>query len=254
MASLADLKWYLSGAGNTNPANSLGGGIGQAFTSQTVTGFAVSGYGLSSAEGNPPGIGTLTYNNTDQTMTWAAPGDTEGPATPVSVNGLHVIHSATFGYLVVNKTGAGTPGSVIVQSLTVEPNLNNLFDDISKDESYAGSVDYRCFYIWNTNPTDTLITAAVYVQSQPSGADSVEIGLDPAGVNDGSASAVTIADESTAPAGVTFSAPSDSASALSIGDLPPDQGIAIWVKRTVPANTLAGTPQDIVQLAVEVRF
>ena len=35
--------------------------------------------------------------------------------------------------------------------------MNNLFDDVVPEESIAGLVDYRCFYIWNSNVTSAII-------------------------------------------------------------------------------------------------
>lgn len=115
--------------------------------------------------------------------------------------------------------------------------LNNLFDDVSDVEAAAGDTEYRCFYVKNTHGTDSLSSAAIYIASNTPSADTaLAIGLDPAGV---SANGTTIANESTAPAGVTFSAAANSGAALAIGTLGPGDFQAIWVRRVVDADAVA---------------
>ena len=254
MATLSDLNWYLSGgAANTDPAASLGGAKGGQIGAQTVSG-SMAGVSVDRSEGNPEGGGTLTYLQGDGTLAWAAAGDTAGTAGDVSADGEYVLFSGTAGYLVVTVTNTLLPGANDSQTISITQPRNALFDDISKDESFDGDTEYRCFYVWNDHASDSLIECAAYIANQPAGADSIEIGLDSGGVNDGSTAAVTVANESTAPSGVTFSAPSDSAGAITIGDIPAGQGIAVWVKRTVPTRTLTSTPNDTMKIAIEVRY
>ena len=49
----------------------------------------------------------------------------------------------------------------------------------------------------------------------------------------------TVADESTAPSGVSFSQPTTFAGGLSIGDIPTGQHKAVWVRRVVNAAAAA---------------
>lgn len=114
--------------------------------------------------------------------------------------------------------------------------LHNLFDKVTGAESTPGDTEYRCLYVRNAHGSLTLEAAAVYIHTNTPSADStIEIGLDPAGVN---GTATTIANESAAPAGVTFSTPG-SGSPLSIGDIPAGQHQAIWVKRIISAAAAA---------------
>lgn len=129
-------------------------------------------------------------------------------------------------------------GGVISSTEVSATAMNNLFDNVSDAEATAGDTEYRCAYIVNTNGTDTLNSAAIYIQSNtPSGDSALNIGLDPVGNGDGSTDgiAATIANESTAPAGVTFSAAADSGSALAIGTLGPGEGRAVWFRRVIGA-------------------
>lgn len=120
--------------------------------------------------------------------------------------------------------------------------LNNLFDDVAGDEAAAGDVEYRCIFILNNHASLVLQGAKVWLSDEVAGGAAVAIGLDPAGVTakgSASAQAAEIATESDAPAGVSFSSPTDKASGLSIGDIAAGSVAAIWVRRTVAALTSA---------------
>lgn len=130
--------------------------------------------------------------------------------------------------------------------------LHNLFDAVSGQESAAGDVEYRCLYVLNNHGTLTWQQVKAWIAAQTDSPDTaVAIGLDPAGVGDGSATGVatTIADESAAPAGVGFTQPTDAAP-LAVGDIPPGQAIAVWVRRTVNAGAAAFNA-DTAQLRAE---
>lgn len=119
--------------------------------------------------------------------------------------------------------------------------LNNLFDDITGDENAASDVEYRCLFIHNSHATLTWLDPKVWIGSETSGGASVAIGIDTTAastIGASSAQALEVADEGTAPAGVSFSSPTSKATGLSLGDLPAGQCRAIWVRRTA-ANTAA---------------
>lgn len=132
-------------------------------------------------------------------------------------------------------------GKYISTTDIVDATANNLFDDISGDENAASTVDYRCFFVYNSHGTLTWQSAKAWIFSEVAGGASIAIGLDPAGVvavGSSSAQAASITNETTAPAGVTFSSPTTKSAGLSIGNIPPGQCQAIWVRRTA-ANTSA---------------
>lgn len=114
---------------------------------------------------------------------------------------------------------------------------SNYFDDVSSAEASAGDTEYRCVYVHNNHGTLTLIGAKVWIQANtPSGDTDVAIGLGSSAVN---GTEQTVADESTAPTGVTFSQPTTFAGGLSIGDIPPGQHKAVWVRRVVNSGAAA---------------
>lgn len=98
--------------------------------------------------------------------------------------------------------------------------------------------DYRAVYVWNGGTTN-VIGARAYLSVLTDGAAGVAVGVDPRPVS----SLVAFAPQSVetdggyaAPAGVTFSAPTDYTGGAVLGDLPPGYGRAVWVKR-VPGGT-----------------
>lgn len=122
--------------------------------------------------------------------------------------------------------------------------LHNLFDIVSSAEASAGDTEYRCFYVHNNHGTLTWQSVKVWIQTQtPSPDTSVEIALAGEGVN---GTAETVANESTAPVGETFSAPASEGAALSIGNIPAGQHQAIWVKRIVSASAAAYNTDSVV--------
>lgn len=116
---------------------------------------------------------------------------------------------------------------------------NAIWDNVAGAESSSGDVEYRCWYVHNNHATLTLVGAVIWISSPTdSTGDEIDIGLGTAAIN---ATEQTVANESTAPSGVTFSRPSSFGAGLIIGDLPPTQHKAIWERRTVNAGAAAKT-------------
>lgn len=125
----------------------------------------------------------------------------------------------------------------VKSSTAIGAGLHNLFDVVSSAESSAGDTEYRCFYVHNAHATLTMQNSVIWIQSNTTSADtSIEIGLGSSAVN---GTEQTVANESTAPTGVTFSAPSSFGTALSIGNIPAGQHKAVWIKRIVNAAAVA---------------
>lgn len=115
--------------------------------------------------------------------------------------------------------------------------VTTLFDDVSGAEAVSGDVEYRAVYVNNSNGTLALISPKVFIQTNtPSSDSTIEIGLGTSAVN---GTEQTVANESTAPTGVTFSSPSNYATGIALGDIPAGQHRAVWVKRTINAGAAA---------------
>lgn len=125
-------------------------------------------------------------------------------------------------------------GGIISTTELVDNSLHNLFDVVSSAEASAGDTEYRCIYVKNTHGTLTLQSAKTWIQTQST--VPLAIALAGEGLN---GTAETVADESTAPTGETFSSPTVEGSALSFGDMAPGETYALWVRRTVPSSQAA---------------
>lgn len=124
---------------------------------------------------------------------------------------------------------------------------NNLFDDVSGAEAAAGDTEYRGAYVKNNHGSLTLQAAALWIDALTSSPGTeFDLGLDPAAV--GSDSSTTIANENTAPAGVTFSRPTSKGAGLLNADIPAGSKKAFWIRRTVTAGAAAASDSGSIRL------
>lgn len=135
-----------------------------------------------------------------------------------------------------------TGGDISATEIT-DDTLNNLFDDVSGDESLSGLVDYRKIFIKNENASADLESTKLWIESLTSSEDDeIDIstttnltGSDPTGdgqsyVRPTSKTHADVLDLSTISAGGDYS--------------------AVWIRRTVSAGASAYT-NDSAQLKVE---
>lgn len=138
-------------------------------------------------------------------------------------------------------TVAGSLGDQVSTTQITDNSLNNLFGDVSAAENAASTPQYKCFFVHNANTANAYQNAVMWLSSEVAGGASIAIGVDPtaaSAVGAATAQALTIANEETAPAGVTFSAPTTQGAGISLGSIPADSVKAVWV-RVTPANTAA---------------
>jgi hypothetical protein len=122
---------------------------------------------------------------------------------------------------------------------------NNLWDDVTGDEASAGDTEYRGFYIKNKHATLTWQSVFFWISSLTSSADTeFDVALAAEAVN---TSMATIANESTAPATVTFTGRPRRAAGLSIGNMPAGQFKGLWIRRTVTAGAAAASDTGTVR-------
>lgn len=143
-------------------------------------------------------------------------------------------------------------GKYISTTEITDNTLNNLFDDISGDENAASTVDYRCVFIHNAHASLTLQSPKAWISAEVANGASIAIGLDTtasSAIGDSSVQALTIANETTAPAGVSFSAPTTKGTGISLGNIAAGYCVAIWVRRTAANN--AALNNDGATLKVE---
>lgn len=138
-------------------------------------------------------------------------------------------------------TAAGSLGDQISTTTIPDATLNALFDDISGAENAASTVDYRCIFVHNSNGANALQNAVMWLSAEVAGGASIAIGVDPtaaSAIGSGSQQALTIANETTAPAGVTFSSPTTAGAGISLGTINAGYCRAVWFRRTA-ANSAA---------------
>lgn len=150
-----------------------------------------------------------------------------------------------------NTTAQADPnaslGDQVSTTVTPDATANAVFDDITGAENAASTVDYRCQFVDNTNTLNTLVGPKLFIASEVAGGASISIGVDPTATSARGAAtqqAVIIANETTAPAGVTFSAPTTLATGLALSDIPAGSVKAFWLRRTA-ANTAALTGDGV---------
>jgi hypothetical protein len=124
--------------------------------------------------------------------------------------------------------------------------MNNIFDNVSASEASAGDVEYRALDLYNSgDATATLVN--FYFDPNTSSADTVL-----AVATEGSPidSTLSIADESTAPAGgLSFTEP-DSGSMKSLPDIADGSYCRLWIRRTV-SSSASNTSSDAATLKWE---
>lgn len=114
---------------------------------------------------------------------------------------------------------------------------STIFDGVTGTEAAAGDIEYRCIYVHNAHASLSLDNAVAWLAANtPSTSTDMAIGIGTSALN---ATEQTVADEQTAPAGVTFSAAASKGAGISLGSIPAGQSRAIWLRRTVSAGAAA---------------
>lgn len=138
---------------------------------------------------------------------------------------------------ILQRLSGGAANASAIASLGGAKSSNtvplNFFDDVSSAEAVAGDTEYRCFYVHNAHATLTLQNAVIWLTANTTG-NRIAIGVGSSAIN---GTEQTVADESTAPAGVTFSQPSSKGAGLALGSIPAGQHRAVWIRRVIPAST-----------------
>lgn len=123
--------------------------------------------------------------------------------------------------------------------------MNNLFDDVSSAEATAGRTEHRAVDVTNTG--DAAATSVAFFMdpetTSPSSQIDAGIAASPIG------STTSVANETTAPSGVTFQHYT-SASKLVLPDIPVGGYCRLWLRRVVTAGA-SGTSNDTGTLNVE---
>jgi hypothetical protein len=135
-------------------------------------------------------------------------------------------------------------GAFVSTTLVNNTAIDNLFPDTKGPENLAGSSDYQCLFIVNTNLINVLQSPVVWFTAVPT-SPLVAVAVDSIGVTDLSSmapQATTIPNKNTTPIGVgAFTTPTSKAAGLGLADIGPGQTCAVWIQRTAtgsPANAV----------------
>ena len=240
---------YLSGgASNTNPNASLGGVIsatklyGQAVSYSTTS---MAGITLLDGASLPANVDLHFDFSTSELYVTESPQFGTEIRVDVSVDDEYVLHMpGDDSTMTVSVVSASLPAADEMHTVSASAILHNLFDLVSSAESKIGDINYRHVYFKNITPS--VIRFGVSVLSQLNGMDYIEIGVEnsTAGTTD-----TLLANESTAPVGVSFSAPTY-AGFSTLLEADPNLHVGIFLKRTVLALTDLSTPEDSLTLAL----
>lgn len=241
---------YSGGASNSNPTASIGGVISSAGMVGCNVVFSATITGVTPLDASTvyAGVGELEFEASTFSFRWKAPGSSSfGPDTVADEDGGYSIEGfddnqsiqilVDFSSLPVTDQNVNT---------TITYIRNNLFADIDPAEALAGSNKYRALYLYNNHPTETIIEAGISIGEQTPGEDNIRVGAAVTGVGNGSSTGViaTVANENTAPAGVTFSTPSTDETRIILGDLAPGECVGFWVHRECPAAVSERTQKN----------
>jgi hypothetical protein len=126
---------------------------------------------------------------------------------------------------------------------------SSVFGSFLASEAAAGRTEYRCLYVHNGHSTLTAENVRAWVSSNTPGAQTtIDIGVGSSAVN--GVEQVT-GNEIVVPTGVTFYAASTLAAALALGNIPPGQHRAIWLRLTVTAGA-AADPDEPYNIRIEL--
>ena len=138
---------------------------------------------------------------------------------------------------------ASTPAASIGKYMSTtdidDATVENIFSNITAAEAAAGKTVYRCFFVYNAHASQSWDSVKVWMDSQTVGGGDVTVGLDPAGAvtyNQAGAQAAVPTNDTTAPASVSFSAPTSEGAALSLGSIGALKCYAVWLRLVVPAD------------------
>jgi hypothetical protein len=148
--------------------------------------------------------------------------------------------------------GAGntSPGAALGGAMStagggvVDDNIkNDLFDDVSAGEAAAGDIEYRGIYCAvKTGATGSLDAPKAFIsQDSANGSDIIDIALADEAIN---VAMETIADESTAPVGPSFSHPTTYAGGLALNGgsaMVANDERGLWVRRSITAAAPSGS-------------
>lgn len=142
----------------------------------------------------------------------------------------------------VANGGADTNlGKYCTTGVLTSASLHAVFTEVSDVDNAASIVEYQCVFLHNNHATLSYDTVVVYMSGSVAGGTEFAFAVDStaaSAVGGAGAQALTIANKTTAPAALSFTAPTTEGTGLSLGNIAAGFVKAIWVRRTA-ANSAA---------------
>ena len=134
----------------------------------------------------------------------------------------------------LNNTNPNLSLGGIASNTEASSSTDGLFDSVLSAQAESGSVEYRAISIKNTS-SELSPNVIVYISRETTGlSDTIAIGYE-----NGTQS---IANEVTAPSGVSFSTPLTKATGISLGSMASNTSKRLWLRWTVNAGSLKMNP------------
>lgn len=140
------------------------------------------------------------------------------------------------------NTSLGGVHSSVALSVTA---MNNLFDDVTPAQASAGSTEYRAIDVTNTGDALSAVTKVFMNPETSSTSTQLDMGIEASPLG----STLSIVNESTAPAAVSF-AHYNTGSKLTLPDIAAGAYCRVWVRRVVSASA-PNTSNDTGTFTVE---
>ena len=167
-------------------------------------------------------------------LRWKDNADAFGQWVDINADGNYRIESSTLGVLETTITINDMPASAQSDDLSIDYIANETFPDWIASDVLNGAEQYACFYLHNESQQPRNVK--LWIESQPTGDDTLEIGFDAAAIN---VDAGVIANSYTAPIGAIFSAPANKLTSISVV-LPVGEKQAFWQKRSIVGGETGG--------------
>lgn len=235
------LGLYLSGGlTNADPAQSLGGamsafewrGMG-AVISSTIPAIIIEAISPENGEG------AATIAITGASLVYTPPDGLAGGAVSIAEGARAVLTGTdTSKWVRVYRETGGTFSGEMSLTLVYAMNGVVAMTDADDAERQAGSTRYRCI-ILKAHGTEDVDNLTFWLGS--TGQATFAIGTE--ALVDGEVQ--TIADDETAPSGVTFSTPETEEAGLVIGTIAAGEAIALWIRREIPAESTVSAKESV---------
>jgi hypothetical protein len=194
------------------------------------------------------GSATLEVDSSGDVV-FTPPGGAAGTPVSIAAGSTELVTGTDTNKGILLTRDADLPLDGGPSELTLVDAMNGFLgmSNVSNAQRAAGVTTYRAAMLTNENEDDTVQAIKLWFPASTTQATYSIATEDPST----SGSIQTIADENTAPTGVSWVTPTSEATALEIASLAAGDSIGIWIRRVFPVGTVAA--REDVQLAMSFK-